>query len=70
MITIAWALALLEVVPKLTIALPEFKKLWDELIVTFSKSTDQQTLQQAYDLALSDAADAHADLQTLIAEHK
>ena len=67
-ITLASALSFLPVVGPVVAALPEFKKLWDEIVSTFDGS-DQQTLQQAYDLAISEAADAHQDLQDLVAQH-
>ncbi len=70
MITVAWALQLLQAVPKAAAAAPQFKALWDQLIATFDKKADQQTLKDAYPLALSDAADAHSDLQALIASKK
>ncbi len=66
MITVAWALELLRAVPQVVAAAPDFKRLWDQLSDTFDSDTDQQTLQEAYDLALSDAADANQDLDDLV----
>ena len=70
MLGISWALGLLQVVPKAVAAAPEFKKLWDELVTTFDGNASQQDLKDAYDAATSDAADADADLQDIIARHR
>jgi ABC-type transporter Mla subunit MlaD len=67
MLGISWALELLQAVPKVVAAAPQFVKIWDQLVDTFDKDTDQQTLKDAYALAISDAADAHSDLQDLVA---
>lgn len=67
MFTIALALELLQAVPKVVAAAPQFLKVWGQLVDTFDKDTDQQTLKDAYALAISDAADAHQDLQDIVA---
>jgi ABC-type transporter Mla subunit MlaD len=69
MITIAWALQLLQAVPQVVAAAPNFKRLWDELVHTFHGNPAQQDLKDAYAAAISDAADANADLQEIIARH-
>lgn len=66
MLNVAWALSLLKVVPQVVAAAPEFKRLYDQLVASFDKDADQETLQRAYDLALSDAEDAHDDLDELV----
>lgn len=69
MVSVAWALGLLQVVPKVVAAAPEFKRLWDQLVNTFDKDADQQDLKDAYTAAIDDAADAHMDLQEIVARH-
>lgn len=69
MFTVALALELLQAVPKVVAAAPSFKKIWDQIVGVFDKDTDQDTLKEAYDLAISDAADAHTDLQDLVARN-
>lgn len=69
MIGVAWALGLLQAVPKVVAAAPDFKHLWDQLVDTFDGNADQQDLKDAYDAAISDAADAHEDLQDIVARH-
>lgn len=68
MVKIDTILKALSVVPAVTAALPEFKRLFDQLVATFDRDQDQETLRKAYDLAISDADDAHNDLQALIRE--
>lgn len=60
-------LGLLPKVPAVIAALPEFAGLVDRVKSTLG-SDDQQTLQDAYELAKSDSDQAHADLQALVAE--
>lgn len=70
MIDVKWALGLLQAVPKVVAAAPQFIKLWDQLVTTFDPGTDQATLKEAYDLAMSDAADANQDLIELVARNR
>lgn len=65
---LAWGLKLLQIVPQVTLALPEFKALWDQFRGGL-KPADQETAKRAYELAISEAADAHEDLQDLVAQH-
>ena len=65
LLNIAWGLKLLQAVPKVVAAAPAFKELFDQFVGTF-KSDDQQELKDAYAAAISDAADAHADLQEIV----
>jgi ABC-type transporter Mla subunit MlaD len=69
MLGITWALGLLQAVPKVVAAAPDFKKLWDQLVDTFDGEASQQELKDAYAAAISDAADAHEDLQEIVARH-
>jgi len=69
MLTVGLALKALQSVGPVIAALPEFKKLFDAAVSTFDKNADQETLRRAYDLAVDGAADAHADLQKLVAEN-
>jgi len=68
-LSISWALGLLQAVPQAVAAAPDFKKLWDQLVATFDGKPEQQDLKDAYEAAISDAADAHADLQEIVARH-
>lgn len=61
-------LGLLPKVGPVVAALPEFKALVDQIKDGLS-STDQATLQSAYELAKKRSDAAHADLQKLVAEH-
>lgn len=67
-IKIDTVLKAMRVVPAIVAAAPEFKKLYDQLIASFSHSADQETLKKAYDLAISEANDADAQLRALIEE--
>lgn len=69
MLSVSWALKLLQIVPKAIAAAPEFKHLWDQLVHTFDGNASQQDLKAAYEAAISDAADAHEDLQEIVARH-
>lgn len=60
-------LALLPKVGPVIASLPEFANLVSRIGSTLS-STDQQTLQAAYELAKRDSNEAHADLQALVKE--
>ena len=48
--------------------LPEFKALIEQILASFDSTVDQETLQEAYRLAVSNAASAHAELQALVAQ--
>ena len=63
---LAWGLKLLQVVPQVAAAAPAFKELFDQFVGTFDKDADQQELKDAYEIAISDAADAHEDLQAIV----
>ena len=69
MIGVSWALQLLQALPQAVAAAPSFKALWDQLVDTFDGKPEQQDLKDAYAAAISDAADAHADLQEIVARH-
>lgn len=60
-------LALLPKIGPVAAALPEFKALIDQVLGTL-KGNDQETLKQAYALAIQKSDAAHADLQQLVAE--
>jgi hypothetical protein len=66
MFNIGMIVGLLKALPAASIALPEFKKIYDQIVLTFDSKADQKTLQDAYDVALEDAADAHADLDDIV----
>lgn len=61
-------LKLLPKVGPIIAAAPEFKRLIEEIMATFGER-DQAELQQAYEAAVTDAADAHADLQAIVARN-
>lgn len=67
--SVGMALDLLKAVPKIAAVAPAFKSAWDNLVGTFDKAADQQDLKDAYEAAISDAADAHQDLQDIAARH-
>lgn len=69
MLGISWALGLLQAVPKVVAAAPQFKHIWDQLVETFHGDPAQQDLKDAYAAAISDAADAHTDLQEIVARN-
>lgn len=64
---IASILALLPKVGPVVAALPEFKRLFDELVGAFDSKADQDDLRAAYELAIDEAAEAHAELSALVA---
>jgi ABC-type transporter Mla subunit MlaD len=64
-ITMGLALQLLQAVPKVVAAAPDFKRVFDSIVATFS-GAEQDDLKAAYDAAISDAADAHQDLQEIV----
>ncbi len=66
MISIAWALQLLQAVPQVVAAAPDFKKLWDQLVNTFDGDASQDELKAAYEAAISDAKDAHDVLDEIV----
>ena len=61
----ATLLALLPKIGPVIAALPEFKRLFNEVVAAFD-TLDQAELRAAYELALSNAADAHDKLQALV----
>lgn len=69
MLGIPWLLSLLQAVPQAVAAAPDFKHLWDQAVATFHGHPAQADLKAAYDAAISDAADAHDDLQEIVARH-
>ena len=48
-------------------AAPEFKALVEDIIATLTDAQDQEVLKEAYELAISNARDAHVRLQALVA---
>jgi ABC-type transporter Mla subunit MlaD len=69
MLGIPFLLQLLQAVPQAVAAAPDFKRLWDQAVATFHGHPAQQDLKDAYAAAVSDAADAHQDLQEIVARH-
>lgn len=69
MISLPTVLALLPKVGPMVAALPEFRKLVQDIVATFDDSRDQAALMGAYELALDDAADAHDRLQAIVTRH-
>lgn len=64
---IATLLAALPAIGPVVAALPEFKRLFDEIMATAIEPRDQDELKKAYALAIQDSDQAHADLQALVA---
>lgn len=69
MIGLPTILALLPKVGPVVAALPEFRKLVQEIVATLGDKRDQAELIAAYELALDDATVAHDRLQALVAKH-
>lgn len=69
MLTVSILLTALRAVGPAVAAAKEFKALYDGAVETFSDKTDQDTLKHAYELAVNDAANAHQQLQDLVARH-
>lgn len=47
MFTVAGVLKLLQAVGPFTAALPEFRDIYNQIVATFKKDTDQETLKRA-----------------------
>jgi hypothetical protein len=65
MFSIAGILKMLQAVGPFTAALPEFKAVYDQIVKTF-KSTDQQTLKDAYRELQSENSGGHERLQEML----
>lgn len=68
-LTVAGAIAILEAVPQVVAALPEFKSLWDRIVGSFSDKSSQDDLKTAYEAAIDDAQDQHAKFQEIVSRH-
>lgn len=60
-------LGLLPAVGPVVAALPEFKKVYDQIVDTF-KEDDQEVLKSAYEDIMADNDEGHARLQAKLAE--
>lgn len=69
LLSVASALSLLNAAPKVLAALPEFKALWDRIISSFDDDNSQEVLKNAYEVAMSDAENAHTQLQDIVRRH-
>lgn len=67
--TLTTILRLLPKVGPIIAAAPEFKKLVEELIATLTTEREQAELQYAYELAISNAEEAHNQLQAIVARN-
>lgn len=56
----------LQVVGPVTARLPEFKEVYDQIVATFKKDADQETLKKAYDELLAENTGGHARLQEML----
>ena len=63
----ATILAALKVVPVAVAALPEFKKMFDDMVDTFDGQDDQETLKSAYDDLMADNDEGFARLDRKLA---
>lgn len=68
MFSLANALKLLDLIGPATAAMPSFKEIWDDVIATFNNSSDQATLQEAYEDLIADNDEGHNRLQAKLAE--
>ena len=66
MFSVTGILKLLQAVGPVTAALPEFKSVYDQIVQTFKKDTDQQTLQKAYLELQNENAGGHVRLQEML----
>lgn len=66
MFSVAGIIRLLQAVGPATAALPEFKEVYDQIVDTFKKPTDQATLQTAYTELQSENSGGHARLQEML----
>jgi hypothetical protein len=66
MFSIAGILKLLQAVGPVTAALPEFKQTFDQIVGTFKKPADQQTLRTAYEELQAENSGGHARLQEML----
>ncbi|MGB7407137.1 MAG: hypothetical protein WA908_01410 [Pontixanthobacter sp.] len=62
-------LNLLPKVGPIIAAAPEFKALIEQILASFDSDADQETLKEAYRLAVSNAREAHTELQAIVAQH-
>lgn len=66
MFVIADILRLLQAVGPVTAAIPEFKKTFDQIVGTFKKPQDQDTLKKAYQELMAENSGGHARLQEML----
>jgi hypothetical protein len=64
--TIANVVRLLQAVGPVTAALPAFKEVYDGIVSTFKKDTDQETLKNAYRELQAENSGGHARLQEIL----
>lgn len=67
MFNLSSILALLPAVGPVVAALPEFKKVYDDIVATFH-TDDQVVLRSAYEDLMADNDEGHARLQDKLAE--
>lgn len=61
-------LKLLDLVGPVTAALPEFKRIYDDIVATFSSPADQAKLREAYEDLIVDNDAGHRRLQDKLAK--
>lgn len=66
MFSITGVLNLLKAVGPVTAALPEFKSIYDQIVSTFKKDSDQETLKTAYRELQSENSGGHVRLQEML----
>lgn len=66
MFSIPSILRLLQAVGPLTAAMPEFKNVYDQIVGTFKKGADQDTLKRAYAEIQAANSGGHARLQEML----
>lgn len=64
--SVASVLKFLQAVGPITAALPEFKTIYDQIVSTFKKSSDQDTLKTAYRELQSENSGGHTRLQEML----
>jgi hypothetical protein len=67
MFSLSTVLGLLPAVGPVVAALPEFKRIYDQIVNTF-KEDDQAVLREAYEDLMAENDEGHARLQAKLAE--
>jgi hypothetical protein len=64
--SVAGVIRMLQAIGPITAALPEVKEVYDGIVSTFKKDTDQETLKNAYRELQAENSGGHARLQEML----